>query len=115
LVSREGIVAQVSRQRKALRGALRLAGLGLVAALASFPIAFIGTFLMNPLLGRLESRYGIELTGHSGPADWIFELVFGLTTIVLFAILVLLTRRRPDHAAADQSRQPAADARDVSL
>lgn len=108
-------MAQVSRQRKAWRGAFRLVGLGLAAALASFPISFFGTFLMNPVLGRLESRYGIELTGHSGPADWIFELVFGLTTMVLFAVLMLLRRSRPSHTTADRSHQPEADARDVTL
>lgn len=86
-------MVQVGRQRKALR-AVRLLGLAVTAPLASLPIAFIGTFLMNPLLGRLETRYGTELTGHSGPADWIFALVFGLTTIVLFARLVVLTHRR---------------------
>ena len=86
-------MVQVGRQRKALR-AVRLLGLAVTAPLASLPIAFIGTFLMNPLLGRLETHYGIELTGHSGPADWIFALVFGLTTILLFAGLVVLTHRR---------------------
>ncbi len=113
--SREVIVAQGSRQRKALRKALWLVGSGFAAALASFPIAFIGTFLMNPLLGRLERRYGIELTGHSGPADWIFALVFGLTTIVLFALVLLLTHRRSASAAEEQSRGSATRARDVTL
>jgi hypothetical protein len=101
-------VAQASPQRKALRGAFRLVGLGFAAAIVSFPISFIGTLLMNPLLGRLEARYGVELTGHSGPADWVFALVFGVTTIALFAALVLLTR-------GGQSRRPTADARDVTL
>jgi hypothetical protein len=85
-VSREGIVAQASPQRKALRVALRYLGL-LAIAVISFPISFIGTFMMNPLLGRLEAKYGIELTGHSGPADWIFEIVFGITTVVVFLFL----------------------------
>jgi hypothetical protein len=57
------------------------------AAVISFPISFIGTFMMNPLLGRLEARYGVELTGHSGPADWIFEVVFGITTVVVLLLL----------------------------
>jgi len=95
-------VVQASPRRKALRGAVRLVGLGFLAAIVSFPIAFIGTFLLNPLLGRLESRYGVELTGHSGPADWIFVLVFVVTTLALFAVLVLLTRER----SADRSRPP---------
>jgi hypothetical protein len=80
-------VAQPSPQRKALRVVLRYVGLLAAAAVISFPIAFIGTIMMNPLLGRLEARYGIELTGHSGPADWIFEVVFGITIVVVFLLL----------------------------
>ena len=80
-------MAQASPQRKALRVALRYLGLLAIAIVISFPISFIGTFMMNPLLGRLEAKYGIELTGHSGPADWIFEVVFGITTVVVFLLL----------------------------
>jgi len=35
--------------------------------------------------------------------------------MVLFAVLMLLTRSRPSHTTADRSRQPEADARDVTL
>lgn len=80
-------MAPASPQRKALRVALRYVGLLAVAAVISFPISFIGTFMMNPLLNRLEAKYGIELTGHSGPADWIFALDFGITTVVVFLLL----------------------------
>ena len=80
-------MAQPSPQRKALRVVLRSIGLVAVAAVISFPISFIGTFMMNPLLGRLEAKYGIELTGHSGPADWIFAVAFGITTVVVFLLL----------------------------
>jgi hypothetical protein len=76
-VSREGIVAQASPRRKALRVVLRYVGMLAVAAVISVPISLIGTFMMNPLLNRLEAKYGIELTGHSGPADWIFALILG--------------------------------------
>ena len=67
-------MARPESQRKALRTAFRLIGLGVVSAVVSVPLAFTSTILMNPLLGRLEARYGVELTGHSGPADWIFEI-----------------------------------------
>ena len=80
-------MAQPSPQRKALRVVLRYVGLLVAAAVISLPISFVGTMLMNPLLGRLEAKYGIELTGHSGPADWIFEVVFGITTLVVFLLL----------------------------
>ena len=93
-------MARPEAQRKALRVAFRLIALGLVSAVVSFPLAFTGTIMLNPLLGRLEATYGVELTGHSGPADWIFALVFALTAIPLFAVLVLGTRR-PSAAPAD--------------
>ena len=80
-------MAQPSPQRKALRVVLRYVGLLVAAAVISLPISFVGTMLMNPLLGRLEAKYGIELTGHSGPADWIFEVVFGITTLAVFLLL----------------------------
>ena len=80
-------MAQPSPQRKTLRTVLRYVGLLVVAAVISFPISFMGTFMMNPLLGRLEARYGVELTGHSGPADWIFEVAFGITTVLVLLLL----------------------------
>ena len=85
-------MVQPESQRKALRAAFRFAGLGLGSAIVSVPLAFTSTILMNPLLGRLEARYGVELTAHSGPADWIFGLVYAVTTVVLFTVLVLVTR-----------------------
>lgn len=86
-------MARPESQRKALRVAFRLVSLALVSAVVSVPLAFSGTIMINPLLGRLEAKYGVEFTGHSGPADRIFALVFALTAIALFAVLVLTTRR----------------------
>ena len=85
-------MAHPSPGRKGWRRALALLGLLGVSAVVAFPITFFGTFLLSPLLGRLEARYGIELVGHSGPADWIFELVFGIGTAAVFGILVLISR-----------------------
>ncbi len=110
---RERIVARPESQRKVLRAAFRLLGLGFVSAIASVPLAFTSTILMNPLLGRLEAKYGVALTGHSGPADWIFALVFAVTTIALFTVLVLATRTRSAGSAKRPSRDPA-DQRDVT-
>jgi hypothetical protein len=104
LASREGIVARPESQRKALRAAFRLLGLALVSAIVSVPLAFTSTILMNPLLGRLEAKYGVELTGHSGPADWIFALVFAVTTVAVFTALVLATRRPRAVAPDDHHR-----------
>jgi hypothetical protein len=80
-----------------LRPAFRLLGLLVVSGVVSFPIAFITAIMMSPWLGRLEARYGIELVGHSGPSDWIYATVFGITTVLVFAFLVWLATlvRRP--------------------
>jgi len=99
-------VARPKSQRKALRAAFRLTCLGLVSAIASLPLAFTSTFLMNPLLGRLEAKYGVELTGHSGPADWIFELTFAVITVVLFTALVLATRPRSPGQPSTEPAEP---------
>ena len=103
-------MARPKSERKALRVALRLTGLGLVSAIASCPLAFTSTILMNPLLGRLEAKYGVELTGHSGPADWIFEMVFAVITIAVFAVLLLLTRRHSTALPDDRRRNRSSNA-----
>ena len=103
-------MARPESQRKALRTAFRLIGLGVVSAVVSVPLAFTSTILMNPLLGRLEARYGVELTGHSGPADWIFEMVFAVITIALLAILLLVTRTRSAALPDDRGGNPPSNA-----
>ena len=79
--------------RKGWRLAFSLVALLGGSAIVAFPITVLGTFLLTPMLGRLETRYGIELVGHSGPSDWIFEAMFGVGTAVVFGFLVLFTRR----------------------
>lgn len=49
--------------------------IGLVA-LVGVPVTFFATFALLPLWSAIESRYGIESVGHSGPADWCFWTVF---------------------------------------
>lgn len=52
-----------------------LAVIGLVA-LVGVPVTFFATIALLPLWSAIESRYGIESVGHSGPADWCFWTVF---------------------------------------
>ena len=87
-------MAPPSPRRKGLRLALRLGACFLVAAIFALPASVVTTIMLNPLLGRLEARYGIELTGHSGPSDWIYLLVFGITTIAIFSAVAWMTRPR---------------------
>jgi len=52
----------------------------LLAALliAALPVTFIVTVLLYPLWSWIESSYGIESVGHSGPAEWCFMLVYAV-------------------------------------
>jgi hypothetical protein len=59
--------------------------------LVGVPATFIITFLLVPLWRWIESTYGIEAIGHSGPADWCFEVVYVLLVIAgLFGCLLVL-------------------------
>ena len=53
------------------------------------PIAFIGTFLLTPLLWQMEPIIGMELAGHSGPVDWMFELTISCTVGIVFFLLTM--------------------------
>lgn len=97
---REGIVAQASRGRKGWLEPLRYIGLLIAAALVALPVSFISGMLMTPLLWRLEPILGMELAGHSGPSDWILASLFGITTVLVFATLLWVTRWRPPTSEA---------------
>lgn len=71
---------------------IRVFGMVALAAVVAIPLSFLVSMLLTPVLWRLEPVVGIELAGHSGPADWIIAAVFGLFTLVLSIILLLRTR-----------------------
>jgi len=58
------------------------------------PVVFIVTLLLLPLWSWIESTYGIESVGHSGPADWCFWLVFEIIAVSLI-LAVFAYGRRP--------------------
>jgi uncharacterized membrane protein YtjA (UPF0391 family) len=64
-----------------------------ISIAGGFVSGFIVAILCTPLLWRLEPVLGIELAGHSGPADWVME-VFFVTFIVLIEVLLLVAHRR---------------------
>ena len=70
----------------------------LLIVAASAALAFIFGFILaiftSPFWGWFEARTGIESLGHSGPADWVFELLFALCFIFFFAVLEWTFRRR---------------------
>lgn len=56
-------------------------------------VGSIAAFMATPLLWRIEKFLGIELAGHSGPAD-IVILLFVLFTWILFCICGWLVIKR---------------------
>ena len=50
------------------------------------PFTFIVNILLNPFWLWLENTFGIEASGHSGPADWTFEVLYFF--LITFFILV---------------------------
>jgi hypothetical protein len=62
--------------------------------LIAFPITYIGTFLLTPVYWKLEPILGIELAGHSGPSDWVFEVNLVVIAAVIFLFLKFVFRTR---------------------
>ena len=60
---------------------------------ASMPAAFILTIALLPLWSHIETAYGIESVGHSGPADWCFELTYVIVVAAVGASFAALMRR----------------------
>ena len=58
------------------RAAARDVVVALAIAVVCLPVAFIGTILLFPLWSWIEATYHYESVGHSGPADWCFEVVY---------------------------------------
>jgi hypothetical protein len=50
----------------------------LAYALIAMPVAAAVTIFLAPFWGWIESTYGIESLGHSGPSDWCFLAVYGI-------------------------------------
>ena len=69
--------------------------LGLVAALIALALlSFVLTVLLFPFWSWLESSFGIESIGHSGPAEWCFWLVFGIAAVAFGSVTGLRLRAR---------------------
>ena len=73
-----------------------------LSLIIAIPAGWIMAFMATPLLWRLESFLGLELAGHSGPAD-IVILVFIFLIWVLFCICgrSLINRKRAAEGGAE--------------
>ena len=81
-------------QRKGLPAPVRLVLTAFLAALAMVPVTLIVGALLTPTLWKLEPRLGLELGGHSGPAEWVLVALWLLLSGAVLALIVW-RRRRP--------------------
>jgi ABC-type antimicrobial peptide transport system permease subunit len=56
-----------------------------LAIVVGVPAGWMGAMLLTPTLWRLEPILHMELAGHSGPADWVFYVVWAVVIPALFA------------------------------
>ena len=96
-------MAQPSERRKGLRRFIRVAGVGVLAGAASVPLAFITAMLLTPVLWRLEPVLGMELAGHSGPAEWIFTTIWVVFTVTVAALILFVRGRASRRGQAGQT------------
>lgn len=69
--------------------------LAVVLAVAiGLPVGWVGAMALTPLLWRLEPILHIELAGHSGPADWVFYVVWFVVVSGLFLLFRLVFSSR---------------------
>lgn len=75
---------------------LRNLGIALVIGFISAPVAIVATILLFPFWSWIESAFGIESIGHSGPDEWCYlSIYFIILTSVFF--IWWATRRKVDN------------------
>ena len=62
------------------------------------PSALIA-FLSVPFLRWLENHYAIETVGHSGPAEWVYLVIYCLLVVLVAASFVWTRSHRTKSAA----------------
>lgn len=73
---------------------LKHAAIVVAAIVLGFPTGFIAAIVTSPFWGWFEGATGIESLGHSGPADWVFYLMFSVCVLGFFATLEAIFRGR---------------------
>ena len=69
----------------------------LIAVVVSFFFSWIVAMLLTPVLWRLEPVLNMELAGHSGPADWVFWVIWAIVAAGFFFVLRrALSTAKPD-------------------
>jgi hypothetical protein len=81
------------RRRSVLKRNVIAVVLSLVIGL---PLGAMVTILLTPVLWDLEPVLHMELAGHSGPADWVFEVMWAVEIPLLFLTFRWLLREKAD-------------------
>jgi hypothetical protein len=63
------------------------------ALVLGLPVGALFAILLTPVLWKLEPVLHMELAGHSGPADWVYGLTWGLATPVIYSLIRFFLRR----------------------
>ena len=74
---------------------LGVVGVAALAGAAMIPVTVIVGAVLTPALSKLEAKSGLELAGHSGPADWVLWSLWALLTASITAAVVALRSRVP--------------------
>jgi uncharacterized BrkB/YihY/UPF0761 family membrane protein len=60
----------------------------------SIPLTFIINILLNPFWLWIEKTFRIEASGHSGPADWTFEVSYFFFIAVFILIYWIIFKNK---------------------
>jgi len=68
------------------------------------PIGLMAVYLLYPLWSWLETTWGIEAVGHSGPAPWCYGAVY-VTLVVVSTVALWIGSRRRDRQLRSAASQ----------
>jgi hypothetical protein len=64
------------------------------AQFVAIPLSFVILIAILPVLRSLEKSTGIEMIGHSGPADWVIAGVWVVISLFIVATLIATRPRK---------------------
>jgi hypothetical protein len=76
----------------------------LASLLLGFVAGIVVAVITSPFWGWFESSTGIESLGHSGPSDWVFELMIGVAILTMFAVLEFAFREKTEAAVRNPGK-----------
>jgi uncharacterized membrane protein len=76
-----------------LKRTIRIALILVACVACSLPLAIVTGVFTAPLWNAFEARTGIESYGHSGPSDWVYEMLWIVWTGVLIGAVFAVRNR----------------------